>query len=85
MFGTTVSTDAPGYVQGLKPEIYASDFAEDLSHGSFDNLYEYPTATATEKAITVYKKLVVRLQTSNLLFSPTLPRKTTRRTLQTSS
>ncbi|EJD41891.1 Maf/Ham1 [Auricularia subglabra TFB-10046 SS5] len=43
---------------GLKPEIVASEFAEDLSHGAFENLYEYPTATATEKAVAVYVKLV---------------------------
>lgn len=52
------STHSP--LQGLKPEVVVSDFAEDLPHGSFENLYEYPTATATEKAAAVYRKLVVR-------------------------
>ncbi|KAH7099027.1 Maf/Ham1 [Auriculariales sp. MPI-PUGE-AT-0066] len=43
---------------GLRPEIVPSEFAEDLPHTAFDNLYEYATATATEKAVEVYKQLV---------------------------
>ena len=36
-----------------------STFPEDLSHSSFDNVYEYPVSTATEKAVEVYERLVV--------------------------
>ncbi|KAF8588236.1 Maf-like protein [Ramaria rubella] len=44
---------------GLKPEIVPSSFKEDLPHSSFDNVYEYPVATATEKAVEVYERLVL--------------------------
>ncbi|GJJ08160.1 hypothetical protein Clacol_002368 [Clathrus columnatus] len=43
---------------GLDPEIIASKFDEDLGHGSFESVYEYPVATATEKAVEVYERLV---------------------------
>ncbi|KAF8501255.1 Maf-like protein [Gautieria morchelliformis] len=43
---------------GLAPEVVPSTFDEDLSHSSFDNVYEYPVATATEKAVEVYERLV---------------------------
>jgi hypothetical protein len=44
----------------VDPEVVPSSFKEDLPHSSFDNVYEYPVATATEKAVEVYERLVVR-------------------------
>lgn len=46
--------------KGLEPEIIPSTFAEDLSHSEFPNVYEYPVANASYKAVEVYEKLVVR-------------------------
>lgn len=46
--------------QGLAPEIVPSTFAEDLSATSFEDIHEYPVATATHKAVEVYERLVVR-------------------------
>ncbi|CCO30513.1 N-acetylserotonin O-methyltransferase-like protein Short=ASMTL [Rhizoctonia solani AG-1 IB] len=43
---------------GLDPEIVPSKFAEDLPHDEFSNVYEYPVATATEKAVEVYVRMV---------------------------
>ncbi|KAH9043936.1 Maf/Ham1 [Lactarius pseudohatsudake] len=43
---------------GLAPEIEPSTFAEDLSPLSFENIHEYPVATATHKAVEVYERLV---------------------------
>ncbi|KAG8683362.1 hypothetical protein FRC09_016130 [Ceratobasidium sp. 395] len=34
---------------GLNPEVVPSKFAEDLPHDHFENVYEYPVATALEK------------------------------------
>ncbi|KAJ7044099.1 inosine triphosphate pyrophosphatase-like protein [Mycena alexandri] len=45
-------------VFGLAPEIIPSTFAEDLPLSSFENIHEYPVATATHKAIEVYERLV---------------------------
>ncbi|KAJ7149888.1 inosine triphosphate pyrophosphatase-like protein [Mycena crocata] len=45
-------------VFGLAPDIIPSTFEEDLSVGSFENIHEYPVATATHKAIEVYERLV---------------------------
>ncbi|KAJ6508808.1 Maf/Ham1 [Mycena sanguinolenta] len=45
-------------VFGIAPEIIPSTFEEDLSIGSFDNIYEYPVATASHKAVEVYERLV---------------------------
>ena len=53
-------------VQGLAPEIIPSAFKEDLPIDSFDNIHEYPVATATHKAVEVYERLVVRCCVSNL-------------------
>ena len=36
-----------------------SKFDEDLPHGSFEDPHEYPVATATQKAVEVYQRLVV--------------------------
>lgn len=36
-------------LQGLNPDVVPSKFAEDLPHDHFENVYEYPVATATEK------------------------------------
>ncbi|ELU40486.1 Maf domain-containing protein [Rhizoctonia solani AG-1 IA] len=49
--------------QGLDPEIVPSKFAEDLPHDEFSNVYEYPVATATEKAVEVYVRMVVSAET----------------------
>jgi septum formation protein len=46
--------------QGLAPEIVPSIFAEDLSPASYEDIHEYPVATATHKAVEVYERLVVR-------------------------
>ncbi|KAI0288951.1 Maf/Ham1 [Russula brevipes] len=44
---------------GLAPEIVSSQFAEDLSPSSFEDIHEYPVATATHKAVEVYERLVL--------------------------
>ncbi|KAJ6584958.1 inosine triphosphate pyrophosphatase-like protein [Mycena capillaripes] len=46
-------------VFGIAPDIVPSTFEEDLSVSSFENIHEYPVATATHKAIEVYERLVV--------------------------
>src|SRR6185437_9317065 len=46
-------------LQGLAPEIVPSKFPETLPHSSFEDLHEYPVATATHKAVEVYERLVV--------------------------
>ncbi|KAH8094498.1 Maf/Ham1 [Cristinia sonorae] len=43
---------------GIIPEIVPSIFDEDLPHSSFENVHEYPVATATHKAVEVYERLV---------------------------
>ncbi|KAF8071504.1 inosine triphosphate pyrophosphatase-like protein [Lyophyllum atratum] len=43
---------------GLAPDIVPSIFEEDLLPGSFDDIHEYPVATATHKAVEVYERLV---------------------------
>ncbi|OSX59116.1 hypothetical protein POSPLADRAFT_1041261 [Postia placenta MAD-698-R-SB12] len=43
---------------GLAPEIVPSTFNEDLSVGSFEDIHEYPVATASHKAVEVYERLV---------------------------
>lgn len=43
---------------GLAPEVVPSTFAEDLGPSSFENIHEYPVATATHKAVEVYERLV---------------------------
>ena len=48
-------------MKGLVPEVVPSTFEETLPHNSFEDLHEYPVATATQKAVEVYKRLVVRL------------------------
>lgn len=37
-----------------------STFKETLLPESFEDIHEYPVATATEKAVEVYERLVVR-------------------------
>lgn len=48
------------FYQGLAPEIVPSTFAENLPLSSFEQIHEYPVATATHKAVEVYERLVVR-------------------------
>lgn len=43
---------------GIDPEIVPSTFAEDLPYSSFQEVHEYPVATATQKAVEVYERLV---------------------------
>ncbi|KAJ3485406.1 hypothetical protein NLI96_g4979 [Meripilus lineatus] len=43
---------------GIQPEIVPSTFDELLPHSSFEDLHEYPVATATHKAVEVYERLV---------------------------
>jgi len=43
---------------GLAPEIVPSTFDETLSHAEFEEVHEYPVATATHKAVEVYERLV---------------------------
>ncbi|KAF8754185.1 Maf-like protein [Rhizoctonia solani] len=52
------AADSQAICQGLDPEIVPSKFAEDLPHDEFSNVYEYPVATATEKAVEVYVRMV---------------------------
>ena len=55
--------------QGLAPEVVPSFFAEDLHPASFEDIHEYPVATATHKAVEVYERLVVRFTSnSSVLF-----------------
>jgi septum formation protein len=44
---------------GLSPEIIPSSFEENLPPSSFQDIHEYPVATATHKAVEVYERLVV--------------------------
>jgi len=43
---------------GLAPEIVPSTFAENLPLSSFEQIHEYPVATAMHKAVEVYERLV---------------------------
>jgi len=43
---------------GLEPEIVPSKFEENLPHGQFEDIHEYPVATATQKAVEVYERLL---------------------------
>ncbi|KAH7911533.1 Maf Ham1 [Hygrophoropsis aurantiaca] len=43
---------------GLAPEIIPSTFEENLPVSSFEDIHEYPVATATHKAVEVYERLV---------------------------
>lgn len=43
---------------GLAPEIVPSTFEETLAISQFEDIHEYPVATATQKAVEVYEKLV---------------------------
>ncbi|KAI0667936.1 Maf/Ham1 [Trametes maxima] len=43
---------------GLSPEIVPSTFEETLPFGGFQDVHEYPVATATHKAVEVYERLV---------------------------
>ncbi|CCL99930.1 uncharacterized protein FIBRA_01955 [Fibroporia radiculosa] len=43
---------------GLAPEIVPSTFEETLPVSSFEDIHEYPVATATHKAVEVYEQLV---------------------------
>ncbi|ETW82732.1 hypothetical protein HETIRDRAFT_126207 [Heterobasidion irregulare TC 32-1] len=43
---------------GLAPEVVPSTFEEDLDPMSFEDVHEYPVATATHKAVEVYERLV---------------------------
>ncbi|KAI0703845.1 Maf/Ham1 [Cytidiella melzeri] len=43
---------------GLTPEIVPSTFEEDLPHHEFEDVHEYPVATATQKAVEVYQRLL---------------------------
>ncbi len=56
-------------MQGLAPEVVPSSFAEDLNPADFENIHEYPVATATHKAVEVYERLVVRFPSTFSIFS----------------
>ncbi|KAF7784815.1 hypothetical protein Agabi119p4_980 [Agaricus bisporus var. burnettii] len=43
---------------GLAPDIVASTFEENLPLSSFEDIHEYPVATATHKAVEVYERLI---------------------------
>ncbi|KAG8967365.1 hypothetical protein FRC03_010110 [Tulasnella sp. 419] len=45
---------------GIDPETIPSTFNEDLPHSDFPNVYEYPVATATQKGLEVYERLVLQ-------------------------
>jgi hypothetical protein len=60
------------YRQGLEPEVVPSTFAEDLPLSSFEDIHEYPVSTATQKAVEVYQRLLVRLLFSIQLIFPQL-------------
>ncbi|KAF8887523.1 inosine triphosphate pyrophosphatase-like protein [Infundibulicybe gibba] len=44
---------------GLEPDVVPSTFAENLPLSSFEEIHEYPVATATHKAVEVYERLVL--------------------------
>ena len=46
-------------LKGLEPEIVPSTFDETLEQSEFEDVHEYPVATATHKAVEVYERLVV--------------------------
>ena len=46
-------------LQGLDPEVVPSTFEENLSLSQFEDVHEYPVATANFKAVEVYRSLVV--------------------------
>ncbi|KAF7314258.1 Maf/Ham1-domain-containing protein [Mycena kentingensis (nom. inval.)] len=48
----------PPSPQGLAPDIVPSTFAEDLPVDAFEDIHEYPVATANHKAVEVYERLV---------------------------
>jgi hypothetical protein len=52
------------FAQGLAPEVVPSSFPENLSPADFENIHEYPVATATHKAVEVYERLVVRFSST---------------------
>ncbi|KAL5525910.1 hypothetical protein ACEPAG_7248 [Sanghuangporus baumii] len=43
---------------GVEPEIVPSTFGETLPQSEFEDVHEYPVATATQKAVEVYERLV---------------------------
>lgn len=43
---------------GLAPEVIPSTFEETLALSQFEDIHEYPVATATQKAVEVYERLV---------------------------
>ncbi|KIO09550.1 hypothetical protein M404DRAFT_131877 [Pisolithus tinctorius Marx 270] len=43
---------------GLDPEVTPSKFPENLPFSSYEQIHEYPVATATQKAVEVYNRLV---------------------------
>ena len=47
------------FCQGLEPEIVPSTFEETLPFGGFSDPHEYPVATASQKAVEVYRRMVV--------------------------
>lgn len=53
-------------MKGLEPEIVPSTFDEMLPQGEFEDVHEYPVATATHKAVEVYERLVVSNRASIL-------------------
>ncbi|KAF7365235.1 CS domain-containing protein [Mycena venus] len=53
-----LASASPSHIQGIAPEIIPSKFEEDLPVSSFENIYEYPVATASHKAVEVYERLV---------------------------
>lgn len=66
-----MNTRLNNITQGLAPEVVPSSFAEDLSPADFENIHEYPVATATHKAVEVYERLVVRFpSTYPIIFLP---------------
>ena len=47
-------------LKGIDPEVIPSPFAEDLNPADFEDIHQYPLATATHKAVEVYERLPVR-------------------------
>lgn len=43
---------------GLEPDVVPSTFEENLPFSSFEDIHEYPVATATHKAVEVYERMV---------------------------
>ena len=50
----------------MNPEIIPSTFEENIPLSQFEDLHEYPVATANFKAVEVYRELVVCVESYHM-------------------